>query len=371
MIEIILNDLEQLPRSAAVCIVGSSGRNSRLAKVLSVLRPDINITGSFQMANSDLFSTKDDLRSQSFRDALQVTDLVLTTLCKSRQYLQLHRFLGEGRGKGFLVVNPNFYHPFLSFDETDNAHIEKLRAARNLLPCAEDRSIYDLAFAVIQPRSNLQEVYFRLAELFSRMGRQYFDHVNASVTGNIIEGGVADGWVTLQLLGRFPRSTVYGFDPDSQVFHNSYHKPFLLSSGRFHFQPMGLWKKTDRVPFAVKKACTSSVKNEKGAITDEHIDTISIDEFVSRQDVRKVDFIKLDIEGSELSALEGARETILSHRPLLAVCIYHQLQHYYEIPFMLSEHTTDYVFRIGHYSPFHVFSETVLYAIPKELYTGH
>lgn len=371
MTNIILNDLELLPRAAAVCIVGSSGRNSRLTKVLRALRPDINISSSFQMADSDLLSAADFHSSQDFRDALQVTDFVLTTFCKSRQYLQLHRFMGEGEGRGFFVVNPNFYHPFLQFDEVDKIYVEKLRAAQNLLARAEDRAIYDLALAVIQPSSNLQEVYLRLAELFSRMGRQYFDHLSPLVTGNIIEGGVADGWVTMQLLGRFPRSTVYGFDPDSRLFEKSYHRPFLLESGRFHFLPMGLWEKTDRLPFAVRKACTSRVADKQGTTADDYIDTISIDEFVSLHDVRKIDFIKLDIEGSELSALHGAKDTIRTHRPQLAVCIYHQLEHYYEIPFMLSEHTPDYVFRIGHYSPFHVFSETVLYAIPKELYTDH
>jgi len=366
--DIVLNDLELLPGAAAACLIGSSGRNSRFTKVLSALRPDINLIRSFEIADPDWLSSANLLSSREFQDALQVTDFVLTTFCKSRQYLPLLEFLRGWKGSGFFVVNPNFYHPFVHLDEAAEAHAEKLGAARNVLACAEDRAVYDLAISVIRPSSNLKEAHLKLAELYGRMGRQYFDHINPSAIQTIIEGGVADGLVTMQLLGRFSGSTVYGFDPDSQFFQKSYHKQFLLESGRFHFAPMGLWEKSDRLPFAVKKASTSSVVDERSAAANDYIDTISVDEFVTCNNLRRVDFIKLDIEGSELHALRGAKHTIRNHRPQLAVCVYHQLEHYYEIPSMLSDCAPEYIFRIGHYSPFHVFSETVLYAIPKELY---
>jgi hypothetical protein len=42
------------------------------------------------------------------------------------------------------------------------------------------------------------------------------------------------------------------------------------------------------------------------------IDTISIDEFCEQNDV-KVDFIKMDIEGSEVKAFEGMKKTFLKN----------------------------------------------------------
>jgi len=53
-------------------------------------------------------------------------------------------------------------------------------------------------------------------------------------------------------------------------------------------------------------------------------------------------FIKMDIEGSELEALEGARRTIETHRPLLSICVYHKQDHLWRIPLLIHSMAEDY-----------------------------
>ncbi|MDR2645578.1 MAG: FkbM family methyltransferase [Holosporaceae bacterium] len=53
------------------------------------------------------------------------------------------------------------------------------------------------------------------------------------------------------------------------------------------------------------------------AIGMEKVSITTIDEFVKKEKIRKVDVLKLDIEGSELKALEGARKTIAQCRPAI------------------------------------------------------
>jgi FkbM family methyltransferase len=48
-------------------------------------------------------------------------------------------------------------------------------------------------------------------------------------------------------------------------------------------------------------------------------------------------YMKFDIEGSEPDALEGGRETIVRHRPKMAVCVYHVPDHLWSIPLRLHE----------------------------------
>ena len=49
----------------------------------------------------------------------------------------------------------------------------------------------------------------------------------------------------------------------------------------------------------------------------------TIDQFVSENQIRKVDFIKADIEGTERYMLTGATDTLRRFAPKLAICTYH------------------------------------------------
>lgn len=81
---------------------------------------------------------------------------------------------------------------------------------------------------------------------------------------------------------------------------------------------------------------------------------------------RKIDFIKMDIEGAEMKALKGAEQTLIKFRPQLAISIYHSNNDMQDIPIYLHNILKNYIFKIGQYSPDN--DETILYAIPEELY---
>ena len=89
------------------------------------------------------------------------------------------------------------------------------------------------------------------------------------------------------------------------------------------------------------------------------IETAAIDEIVKDD---KVTFLKLDVEGAEMKALQGAKNTIMKNKPRLAVCIYHKPEDIIEIPAHLLSLNPDYYFYIRYYN--FSYNETVLYAIP-------
>lgn len=76
---------------------------------------------------------------------------------------------------------------------------------------------------------------------------------------------------------------------------------------------------------------------------------------------RKVTFIKMDIEGAELSALKGGSGLIKTEKPKLAICIYHKSEDLTDIPIFIKELVPEYKFYIRHYS--NTDCETVLYAV--------
>lgn len=94
------------------------------------------------------------------------------------------------------------------------------------------------------------------------------------------------------------------------------------------------------------------------------INATTMDKFCCNNNIMP-DFIKMDIEGAEMPALEGGMKTIQECRPQLAISIYHSNEDFVNIPLYLNKNLKNYHFKLGHYSPWR--SETVLYAIPEEI----
>lgn len=87
----------------------------------------------------------------------------------------------------------------------------------------------------------------------------------------------------------------------------------------------------------------------------------ALDEYFSLEE--KVTFIKMDIEGAEMHALQGAERTISRNLPKLAICIYHKPQDLWEIPLFIKRNWEQYDIFIRHHTD--LLNETVCYAVPR------
>lgn len=77
----------------------------------------------------------------------------------------------------------------------------------------------------------------------------------------------------------------------------------------------------------------------------------------------KITYIKMDIEGAEYDSLKGAERIIRSHKPNLAISIYHQPMDYVNIPAYGKSIVPSYQLFFHHYATYN--RETV-YAMPKK-----
>lgn len=92
--------------------------------------------------------------------------------------------------------------------------------------------------------------------------------------------------------------------------------------------------------------------------------TIAIDDFVRDNEIEKIDFIKMDIEGAEPLALEGAIETIKKHKPKLAIAIYHNMDDMVNIAQWINNLDLGYKLAIKH-NKIHA-EETILFGKVKK-----
>ena len=158
-----------------------------------------------------------------------------------------------------------------------------------------------------------------------------------------------------------PEGKVYSFDPVANnlevinynirqfEFQNVKVFPFGLSDVNVHASPIVL---NNYEP-------TFSGKGDD-------IPARTLDHLVQSGEVERVDFIKLDVEGAELSVLKGAKESIARFRPRLAISLYHKPEDLYQIILYIKEHFPFYSQHIDHYT-IHS-EETVLYCMDK---SGH
>ena len=81
-------------------------------------------------------------------------------------------------------------------------------------------------------------------------------------------------------------------------------------------------------------------------IGKQEIETIVIDDLLDEDGAT---YIKMNIEGSELQALQGAEKTIKSYQPKLAIAGYHKTWDLWDVPLLIHKMNTEYRFYLRSY----------------------
>ena len=89
-----------------------------------------------------------------------------------------------------------------------------------------------------------------------------------------------------------------------------------------------------------------SRKDFNGKFTGKFID---LDTYVARNNLPRVDFIKLDIEGAELDMLHGAKKTITRCKPKMAISAYHKPEDLWTLANYVKSLRSDYEFEFRHH----------------------
>ena len=111
--------------------------------------------------------------------------------------------------------------------------------------------------------------------------------------------------------------------------------PREIASGQVVVVPKGVWDKEDFLDLLVdpdNQPADSFVIHRPGAKPVARVPLTTIDHLVAELNLPRVDYIKMDIEGAEVRALRGARQTLGRFHPRMALCTYHVDDHPREVP---------------------------------------
>jgi FkbM family methyltransferase len=108
-----------------------------------------------------------------------------------------------------------------------------------------------------------------------------------------------------------------------------------VGEGRVVIYPKGVWDKDDFLTLNVdphNSAADSFLIHRDGGHEGAKVPLTTIDKLVPELGLERVDFIKMDIEGAEVRALNGGRNTIARFHPLMALSAYHNPTDPMEVP---------------------------------------
>jgi FkbM family methyltransferase len=114
----------------------------------------------------------------------------------------------------------------------------------------------------------------------------------------------------------------YAFEPSRQTVE--YLKITQKLNGNIHIVEKGLSDKKESSYLEHNDLNSEgNFISSKESETAEKIEITTIDNFVAENNLKKIDFIKADIEGFERYMLKGATKTLKTFAPKLAICTYH------------------------------------------------
>jgi FkbM family methyltransferase len=126
--------------------------------------------------------------------------------------------------------------------------------------------------------------------------------------------------------------------------------PSEIEDGKVIVYPKGVWDKDDILTLNVdpaNSAADSFLIRREGALPIAQIPLTTIDKLVAELNLPRVDYIKMDIEGAEPNALQGAQTTLAKFTPRLSLSAYHAPDHPKRIPELVRRASAGYRMECG------------------------
>ena len=191
-----------------------------------------------------------------------------------------------------------------------------------------------------------------------------------SITNNLkidtlIDCGAYDGDSVHDFIRVFPDyKKIIAFEPDPLNFDKLCCRMKNENIRDLKVVRKGVGSNNGYLSFQAKGE-SNSFFSDKG---DSVIQITRLDDIIN--DTVGIVLIKMDIEGSELDALQGATNLVRNKTPILTICVYHKEDDLIKIPQFIHELVGEGVY--NYYLGFHGLdlSELVFYAIPKHALKG-
>lgn len=189
-----------------------------------------------------------------------------------------------------------------------------------------------------------------------REHEQYYeDFLNLNPRGEVfVDVGGYDGFTSLEFIKRCPDyDSIHVFEPDDK--NNKKCHEALGKFPRIFIYKKGLSNSHEILHFSSDGSASRIVDEAGGG----NIEVDRLDALLPTAP----SFIKMDIEGAEMAALEGAEDLIKRYSPRLAISVYHKPEDFFRVPEKILSLYGNYSVYLRHYTE--SIYETIMFFIPK------
>lgn len=202
----------------------------------------------------------------------------------------------------------------------------------------------------------------------------------------LVDAGAFDGVSMLQLArathGKYRRLDVYEPEPafieECAAARAAIGERFgAAAAEKIRLHRAGLWSEKTTLEFLADFHADAALRDDYWSPLGAHLvdagmvatgatarDAVLVPVVTIDAESPDATFIKLEVEGSELRALQGARGTLQANRPKLSIAAYHKPADLHELPEFFASLDLDYALGFRHHHPTQ-FISSVFYAVPR------
>lgn len=215
---------------------------------------------------------------------------------------------------------------------------QKYKEVFELLEDEESRKVFD---NLILYRLTLDHQY--IINIRTAIANEYFDNEVFTLSDNetFFDLGGFDGDSAEHFI-RYVKNnyaSVHIFEPDAALIQKA--KKRFEQYDNIFFNELGIYD-SDTTLYFDTTGGLDGIISENGSLK---ITTTTIDSYKNNPT-----YIKFDVEGVEIEAINGGKETLKNLKPKMAIASYHYPKHLREIPLLVKSINPEYKLKLRHYT---------------------
>ena len=204
-----------------------------------------------------------------------------------------------------------------------NSHYEEILSAYSLFDDEDSKNAYAniINYKLTGKMKYLMDAYSDKDELYAEL--------NTAEIESYVDAGAYNGDTAREAIEYFPAlREIIAIEPDPKNYKKLVKFKDTLTYPEIRTVNAAVWSEVGGGEFLASGNRNSSVSSTASyQHKDTEIELVSIDSLEVSPD-----YIKYDVEGAELEALIGSKDTVTKNRPTMLVSLYHRSRDIFEIP---------------------------------------